>query len=236
MPCLALLPGMDGTGELFEPFVDALGRRSDVQVLRYPPGVAGYAELERFVRERLPHDRPYVLLGESYSGPIALSIAASRPQRLVGLVLCCTFGRCPVHGGAALRQLASLLPLGSAPQWALDAALLGRFSTPALRERLRFALAQLPPSTLRARLRDVLAVDISSRVRDVAVPALCLQATRDRLVRAAASKHLNSLLSSVRVVSLEAPHFLLQARPGEAAAAVGAFLREVAPNGDASPS
>jgi len=51
LPTLVLLPGMDGTGEMFAPFVSALGRSCNTLCVRYPGDVAlGYAELEALVR------------------------------------------------------------------------------------------------------------------------------------------------------------------------------------------
>jgi pimeloyl-ACP methyl ester carboxylesterase len=80
---------MDGTGELFGPFIDALGGEFDVQVVRYPAGhCGGYEGLEEIARAAIPLDQPYILLGESFSGPVAISIAASSPGKLRGLVFC----------------------------------------------------------------------------------------------------------------------------------------------------
>ena len=51
---LVLLPGMDGTGELFAPFVAALKREFKVVVVRYPTNEPlGYAELEAIARGKL---------------------------------------------------------------------------------------------------------------------------------------------------------------------------------------
>jgi hypothetical protein len=47
MVTLVLLPGMDGTGQLFAPFLTALGHGVDVKVVRYPTKEPlSYAELE----------------------------------------------------------------------------------------------------------------------------------------------------------------------------------------------
>jgi pimeloyl-ACP methyl ester carboxylesterase len=76
---------MDGTGHLFEPFIAALGGEFNVKVVRYPAAEPlGYAELEGIARAALPLEGPCVLLGESFSGPIAISLAASAPERLQG--------------------------------------------------------------------------------------------------------------------------------------------------------
>ena len=89
---LVLLPGLDGTGDLFAPVVDALGPNVPTQIVRYPLSHASdYPTCEAVARGALPTDCPYVLLGESFSGPIAVSIAAAAPPGLRGLILCSTF-------------------------------------------------------------------------------------------------------------------------------------------------
>src|SRR5579883_1951220 len=97
MSAAVLLPGLDGTGRLLEEFARSLGRTSTVRVVRYPPDLAAsYVELEDVARALVPVDKPYILIGESFSGPIAISLAAKAPQGLVGLVLCATFARAPL--------------------------------------------------------------------------------------------------------------------------------------------
>src|SRR5687767_5910188 len=115
MITLMLLPGMDGTGHLFAPFLEALGNEFNVKVVRYPGTEAlNYAELEAVARAAMP-DGPFVLLGESFSGPIAISLAASGSPHLKGLVLCCTFARNPKPLFTGLRSLVSILPVAAAP-------------------------------------------------------------------------------------------------------------------------
>jgi pimeloyl-[acyl-carrier protein] methyl ester esterase len=81
MTALVLLPGMDGTGALRSEFVTALAPAIQSIVVSYPAERAlGYIELEAVVRSKLPSDRSYVLLGESFSGPIAIAIAANAHQ------------------------------------------------------------------------------------------------------------------------------------------------------------
>jgi hypothetical protein len=78
MVTLVLLPGMDGTGTLFEPFVAALGHEFAVKVVDYPRAEPlGYEQLELFATAALPSEGPLILLGESFSGPIAVALAAS---------------------------------------------------------------------------------------------------------------------------------------------------------------
>ena len=94
MITVVILPGMDGTGIELTDFVAALAPEVEAIVVTYPNDrPMDYAGHEAVARTSLPIDRPFVLLGESYSGPIAISIAASAPPGLIGLVLCCSFAR-----------------------------------------------------------------------------------------------------------------------------------------------
>jgi pimeloyl-[acyl-carrier protein] methyl ester esterase len=219
---------MDGTGTLFAPFVAALPASLNVTVVQYPvSGSAGYAELEAVALASLPTSGPFIILGESFSGPIAVSLAATCGPRLKGLVLCCTFVRNPRPTLALLRPALRWLPLGLAPVAAMGHALMGRYSTPALRGLLRASLQQVSTSALRARLAAILSIDVSAKLAAVTVPTLYLRATEDSLVPTAAGDLIAQLKPDCRIVEIAAPHFLLQAQPSRAAEAIGMFAREV---------
>jgi pimeloyl-ACP methyl ester carboxylesterase len=229
---LVLLPGMDGTGHLFESFIAALEGEFRVIRVSYPnTGALGYGELESIARATLP-DGPYILVGESFSGPIAISLAAAPAPHLRGLVLCCSFARNPRQAFSGLRFLVGMVPMKLAPVAVLGRLLLGRFSTRALRLALARSLTQLSASALRARLQAVLGVDVSSQLSAVKVPVLYLRASQDLLVPPSASELVAMLNPRTEIVEIEAPHFLLQAAPTEAARAVSAFARKT---GQVSP-
>ena len=228
MVTLVLLPGMDGTGDLFAPFVTALGPEFKVVIARYPGDRdLGYSELESIAREILPSNEPYIILGESFSGPIAISLAASAPVQLKGLVLCCTFARNPPPAFTALRPLIDLLPAGSMPVRLMSYLLLGKFSNTILRSMIRQSMAKISAAALRARLRAVLSVDVSNELEKTKIPLLYLRASQDRVVPRAASELIARLCGHVNIVELEAPHFLLQAVPLDASRVVSEFMREV---------
>jgi len=228
MPTLVLLPGMDGTGDLFAPFLTALGDQFKTKVVRYPPDQElGYEDLLALTRSALPIDEPYVVLGESFSGPTAISLAAEAPPLLCGVVLCCTFARNPRPAIAPLKSLFALVPFHWAPPTALSWALLGPFGSAALRASIAGAVRRVAPRVLRARLRSVASVDVSAMLATVRVPCLYLRASQDRLVPVGASVHIQAVLPQVSVVQINAPHCLLQAAPAEAAGVVSAFVREV---------
>lgn len=229
LPTLLLLPGMDGTGDLFAPFTEALGSAVNVKVVRYPLTEAlSYAELASFARAALPADGPFFILGESFSGPIAVALAAEAGPRLQGLVLCCSFVRNPQPIFSGLGFLVKALPVRLVPIAVLAFFLTGRFSTPALRSALSNALSKVSPEVLKVRLLSVLAVDVSTKLAAINAPVLYLRALHDRVVPAAASRLVKHICPQTRRVDVDAPHFLLQARPIDAAQIISTFLQDQA--------
>ncbi|XLZ68054.1 alpha/beta hydrolase [Massilia sp. SR12] len=224
-PALVLLPGMDGTGTLFDPLAAALGDAVELIRVCYPPDQAlAYGELEQLARRALPTGRPYVLLGESFSGPIAIALAAQRPPGLVGLVLCCTFASNPRPALRGLAWLARGAWLKPAARWMAAPLLLGRSGNASLRRWLAQALAPVTAAVLAQRARAVLAVDVTAQLSLVAVPIHYLQATRDRLVPLACAEAITRRNARVITHRIDGPHCLLQAAPGPCASVLRQLL------------
>jgi pimeloyl-ACP methyl ester carboxylesterase len=227
-PTLVLLPGMDGTGELFAPFLRALGGEFPCVVIRYPADQPlDYPALEALVRRQLPICAEFALLGESFSGPVGVSIAASPPAGLRGLVLCASFLRNPRRGLSWLRRLLAWMPVTMTLGRLRSRILLGPAASPELQSELAAALTQVLPGVLRARMSAVMAVDVVEAFRRVTVPVLYLLAEEDRVVPESSAALVKRTLPSAEVISIRAPHLLLQAAPEEAAEVLRTFLRKV---------
>lgn len=227
MPELVLLPGMDGTGRLFEPFIAALAGGIPTRVMTYPEsGFISYPELTSWIREQLPAS-DFVLLGESFAGPVAASLAAERPDGLLGLILCSTFVRNP---RPKARYLSGLIPLIGTSRMAarfFSPVLLGLRPDDELRRQFIESVGDMASLTLRQRLRSVLAVDVSESLSRVDVPVLCLRATRDVLVPRSAADWMRHVLPTAQTVDVHGPHGLLQVSPGPCARVVWEFVKNL---------
>lgn len=227
---LVLLPGMDGTGDLFDPLLSALPPAPPPVVIRYPAGEPlDYPALEQRVRQALPAQAPFVLLAESFSGPLGATIAAAPPSNLSGLILCASFVRAPHPRLGVARPLASWLPVTLLPRMVLHHLLLGTHGTPALRAALDQAVARVAPAVMRTRLKAVMGADQSAAFAGVRMPVLYLQARHDRVVPPAAAALVARLAPQTRVVDIDAPHCLLQAAPEAAAEAIISFMHTLDP-------
>lgn len=216
---IALLPGLDGTGDLFAPFVAAAPADVKCIAFRYPCDEAlGYDELEEFVAARLPREERLVLVGESFSGPIAVRLAERFSDRVALLVLCNSFVTPPWP--SFLRHVARTavfrMPL---PERILASLMFAPFATPALTSALIGAIRQVEPFVLAHRVRQLLTVDEVATLRRIEVPVVYLRGTHDRLVSSKAVAQVVAAAPQMRMCEIEAPHALLQTAPAEAWAA-----------------
>lgn len=224
-PVFILLPGMDGTGLLFEPLLAALPVGVEVSVHRYPTHEPlTYDALVERVLAALPRGVDYVIVAESFSGPIAVRVAATRPPGLRAVVLCASFARNPVRLPAWLAPL--VRPgLMRTPPLALQAhVMLGADAPPALRALLATAIAAVSPEVMALRARELLHVDASDALAASSVPLLYLRATRDRLVSPRSGDHVLQHRPDAMLTEVDGPHLLLQTQPKVCWMAMQAFL------------
>lgn len=233
-PTLVLLPGLDGTGKLFANFLKALDLSVKTQVVSYPPDVPlGYDELERLVRATLPSHEPFVLLGESFSGPLAIRIAARPPSNLAGLVLCVTFASNPYPNLAWARRFAAFLPLKSLPRWMRAPLMWGSASPSKAPRQSERAMAGVDIPVIRRRIAELLQVDETAALARISLPVMVLCAARDRVVSKAATMRMLRGIPHARPVEVDGPHLLLQTCSQECAAAVLTFIRAAKSTGPA---
>jgi pimeloyl-[acyl-carrier protein] methyl ester esterase len=224
---LVLLPGLDGTGDLFADFIAALPESWTATTVAYPTDrFLRYAELRPFVSAGVPQVERFVLVAESFSAPLAVWYAATNPHNLAAVVICAGFVRNPLHGwSGAVRALAkpwlfNLKP----PRTILEYFLLGGHASPGLLQRLQEALQRVSPGVLSGRLQEVLGCDARDDLRRTSVPLLYLEATYDRLLSSSCKDEFSKLRPDTVLRSVPAPHLLLQREPQKSAAVITGFI------------
>lgn len=221
---IVLLPGMDGTGLLFERFRAAAPPGIRLDVVALPEEPLTYAEIAEAIAPAAALTPETVLLGESFGGPLALALAAR--SRVAAVVLVNSFMRSPVP-----RRIARLatpmffrLPV---PEAMMRRLLVGADADAELVRELRAALGRVPARVLAARVREIAGVDAGDALDALARerrPLLYLRATADRVVREASVEAVRARAPHMTVARVPGPHLLLQASPAAAWAALAPFL------------
>ncbi|MCI0664589.1 MAG: lysophospholipase [Acidobacteria bacterium] len=200
---------------MFRPLVESAPAEVEMVTIAYPPGPANtYDDLLPRVREILPRDRPFFLLGWSFSGPLALRIAAARPPLLRGVILASSFARNPIPylPRWAWRLVRPFL-FRVFPAAAQMKALLGGFSTPELRALLSEAHSHVCAEAMACRARAALTVDATEELTACSVPVLYLRASKDEVIPWSCADEICRSLPAVEIADVSGPHIALVTNP-----------------------
>ncbi len=207
---LLLLPGLDGTGRLFARFAALLPSSARVEAMAYPPNPSHTLEDLADLVEAQIGQRTATVIAESFSGPVALRVAARRRTALAKVVLIASFAAPPRSWPLALARLLPLAALPP-PRVLIAATMLNGSGDPALLAELMAVVRSIPPAVMASRLR--LLAGLGSADLRCDVPVLALQALRDRIVPARSMDALRAACPQLAERSVDGPHLLLQAQP-----------------------
>ncbi|QQZ28126.1 alpha/beta fold hydrolase [Thiothrix subterranea] len=216
---LILLPGLDGTGLLFEPLLEQLSDACAVQVIRYSPDQCQSMQtLAAQVREQVVFDSDTVLLAESFSGLVAMELLR-QPIPLHSVIFCASFASAPRPW---LLKLTTVLPLEMLFRLPLPNFLLrGLGLNTRLVGLIRQVREQVSPAVLVYRLRLIAAAQTLVLEKPWDVPCYYWQAADDWAVPARCAEALRQYFTAVTVTRIQqSGHFLLQSQPVVCAAII----------------
>lgn len=227
---LILLPGLDGTGKLFSDFMAALPNNVVASFVSYPlDRFETYDQLLHFVRASLPRRERFVLLAESFSSPLAVSIAATSPANLAGLVICAGFVRSPLSRLTTILKFINrpVLFKFRPPRWVLEYFLVGGSPSSELIGSLENVLRAVNPEVVSHRVRAVLECDVRSELARTKIPIMYIRAANDRLVGVNAFNDFIGCRRDTQAESVIGPHLVLQREPRQTAELVAQFMHRL---------
>jgi pimeloyl-ACP methyl ester carboxylesterase len=210
---LVLVPGMDGTGELFYRQVPLLART--YRVARYALREDAKSmdvlvdDLADVVRAVSPGGEPAVVVGESFGGAVALSTALARPELVAALVVLNSFPRFLPQFWLRL----AIVTLTAVPFPWQAMTIVRRLTGFRLHSRythrreIRRFLELTAATTRRAylaRLKILRRYDVRERLAEIRVPTLFVASDRDHLVPAVAqARYMAERVTGARLHVLE---------------------------------
>jgi pimeloyl-[acyl-carrier protein] methyl ester esterase len=223
---LILLPGLDGTEIFFRPMLAALPPWIEPVVVTFPTsGPNDYASLLDLVQSAIPETRDFYVLGWSFSGPLALMLAANDP-RVRGVILCASFVRPPLRGLTWLRPVAKTPVISAVRLGRRVPLLLSRQTTDLLWLDKAATWARVPSSALAARTRAIARLDATECLRACSRPVLYLAGSRDKVVPRRNAEEVLRESRSAKLVTIEGRHLALYTNPEAAVEAIVEFISE----------
>jgi pimeloyl-ACP methyl ester carboxylesterase len=222
-----LLPGLYGSDQLWRPFLEAAPTGHTLFPVSYPDDVpTGFAELEEYVRSILPEEVSFIMIAESFSGPVAIRIAASPPANMLALVLCNTFAVAPYTSAWAAFPWKTLFRIPG-PTMIIRRYMAGRSAPDSLVDQIRSLVLASDAAVLAARMRLVLRVDVRAHLSRIELPVLYLRGTGDRLLPGRSLQAICAQLPGLTISVVNAPHLTLQRAPAESWQAIERFCRRL---------
>ncbi len=208
---------MDGTGKLFAPLLQFLDKESTT-IISYPTkGKQDYETLFEYVREKLPEEE-FILVAESFSGPIGAKLAKSNIPNLKAIFFVATFITTPRK---LLIKIVRQLPIKLLTKLPFVPRIYRHylFGSKATKDKLvqfHKILSQLPSNTLKQRMLAIESL-VSLGGGSLEVPAVYIRPEEDKLVPYSKCIEFSALFSNYSVKTIRGPHFILQANPKECA-------------------
>lgn len=223
---LVLLPGLNGTAGLFDPLLSVATNEYELMVISYPTHqVKSYEELTTYVLEQVGSIQGrFVLVGESFSGPIAILLSAKSINGLIGTMLVATFASAPYFTLVKYLPWKLIFKMAKVFYW-----LLIKFSDTKKASILKaasIALQKISPEVLAARTRAALTIDVSRELQKSRVPVVYFAAKYDVVVPKWNLKKILKIKPDTKVETFNSNHFLLQSVPQQAWEAIDKFIKE----------
>jgi pimeloyl-ACP methyl ester carboxylesterase len=219
---ILLLPGLDGGGFYCATLLEALSRDHDCELMAYPRHLFSYEDLCEWVCDRLDTSSDYVIITESFGGPLGILVAEVLETQAKGLVLCATFCEPPVPG--FLISLAAMLyPRIVRFRWMAHAIdfFICNGRSPAIASQLHRVLKENSDSAVARRIRILRDLDMRPISSTLTLPCLVIKAARDRLVWFNSFSHLSNAVE----LTIDGPHGLMGMRPKAVTEAISGFIK-----------
>lgn len=224
---LILLPGLDGTGLLFQPLLAALPADINYQVIALSD--LHFDDPERQATEiaALSGPGPCIVVAESYAGRVAYELCCQQKMDVRHVIFVASFLSRP----SSISRLAKCLPpallrLNFLPARCSSYILFGSTRQQHLLPLFFNAMAKANVKHLKNRLRRISQLTLPAQT--LPLPCTYIRANTDLLVKRQAVKDFQLRFNNVQLVDIDGGHLILQCQPQRCAQVISQVLATAA--------
>ncbi len=216
---LILLPGMDGTGQLFEPMINLLPVSIDTTVIPLSSLKEDDAKSQAYEIAKQFGEEPIMIFAESYSGLIAYQLCQISTLNIKHVFFAASFLARPSYI-SKFSYLApiSILRFNLIPKFFLSWLFFGSLNRKDLVDLFLKSLRLVSDATLKKRLKYI--ANLGEPSNRIHIPCTYLQATKDKLVSKKAVFQFQKVCANLQIKQLNGGHFIAQSNPKECVEAI----------------
>jgi pimeloyl-ACP methyl ester carboxylesterase len=209
---VVLLPGMDGTGILFEPFIEHAPPDIEITTIQLMQSENySYEDQAKYVMSQIGDD-PVTLVAESYSGMVAYNMLKLGCKNIEHVVFAASFICLP----SKLAKFANYFPIALAksrlvPKALMGQILFGKFTSPSLINYFYSALSMASGTTLSHRLHQI--AELKEPEYKISTPCTYIKPSNDIVVSKSAVTAFHKVCSNLIIHEVAGTHFVLQTNP-----------------------
>jgi len=224
------MPGLDGTGNMFQPLISSLGDEIKTYTISYPfDQHLSYDELSGFVRNKLKNfDEQLVLLAESFSGPVAVKLLQNSLPNIKAVIFSATFCESPK---SVLVLLSKFLPVAAILKLPFPNAVIKYFCfgydcSPETIDLFKKTISKSNAKVLSQRIIEISRLKFKGQNLSN-IPCCYIQAQYDKFVPHSAFQSFLKIAPDIQLIKIKGPHFILQAKPQECKESIVKFIRNI---------
>ncbi|WP_226647801.1 alpha/beta fold hydrolase [Microbulbifer variabilis] len=210
------MPGLDGTGILFENLIKALPKSLRIQVVSLSK-LSGrtYYEQAGSLNE-ITKDDNLLLVAESYSGRLAYELCKLARNRVKGIIFIASF----ISSPSIISRFSGLLPISFIKPncinyWAINHYGFNGHANKEKTQKIFHSIKITDKVKFKSRFKNI--AKINDPTDKFNLPAIYISPDKDRLVSKKALKQLESLFDRLEIIQIPGGHFIAQAKPIECA-------------------
>lgn len=223
-PQIVFLPGLDGNGFYLSALQGLLRDYADCVIMQYPCEIMDYNELCRWVLTQLDDKSGYIIIAESFGGPLGLKLAYALQARAKALILSSTFAKPPLPR-LILKIAAAVYP--HIIHYDFAVAIVNFFlcngRNAPLARQLHKVMLETGDMVMANRIRILADLDATDTVRQLTLPCLILQPRCDTLIWFSNF----TALRNKSVIRIAGPHGLMATEPQAAYDAISDFIKHL---------
>lgn len=207
---LILLPGMDGTGDLFKPLLEALPAHITYQVIPLSDECLNYSEQASQIAEQIDTDE-VIILAESYSGKVVYELCKLN-LNIKHIIFAASF----INRPSSISKFASLLPTNLIKKKLIPNQVLSKlfFDSYNMSNKVLAvfeSLNKVSNRTLSSRLDLISSLNEPSGSFDI--EASYIKPSNDLFVMAECITPIKNAFRSLDVINVSGGHFIVQSNP-----------------------